>query len=47
MNIVKTRLRNKIKDEFFTDFLMVYIEREVATTISIDSIVDDFRDSKK
>jgi hypothetical protein len=25
----------------------VYIEREVATTISIDSIIDDFRDSKK
>jgi len=47
MNIVKTKLRNKIKDEFLTDSLMVYIEREVATTISIDSIIDDFRDSKK
>jgi hypothetical protein len=47
MNIVKTRLRNKIEDEFLTDSLMVYIEREVATTISIDSIIDDFRDSKK
>jgi len=47
MNIVKTRLRNKIEDEFLTDFLMVYIEREVAATISIDSIIDDFQDSKK
>ncbi|XP_062147873.1 uncharacterized protein LOC133856850 [Alnus glutinosa] len=47
MNIVKTRLRNKIEDEFLMDSLMVYIEREVATTISIDSIIDDFRDSKK
>jgi hypothetical protein len=47
MNIVKTRLRNKIEDEFLTDSLMVYIEREVAATISIDSIIDDFRDSKK
>jgi hypothetical protein len=47
MNIVKTRLRNKIEDEFLTDSLMVYIEREVAATISIDSIIDDFLDSKK
>jgi hypothetical protein len=46
MNIVKTRLRNKIEDEFLTDSLMVYIEREVAATISIDSIIDGFRDSK-
>jgi len=47
MNIVKTRLRNKIEDEFLMDSLIVYIEREVAATINIDSIIDDFRDSKK
>jgi hypothetical protein len=46
MNIVKIRLRNKIEDEFLMDSLMVYIEREVAATISIDSIIDGFRDSK-
>jgi hypothetical protein len=46
-NIVKTRLRNKIEDEFLTDSPMVYIERKVAATISIDSIIDNFRDSKK
>lgn len=38
INIVKTKLHNKIKDEFFMDSLIVYIEREVAATISIDSI---------
>jgi hypothetical protein len=47
INIVKTRLRNKIEDEFVTDSLMVYIEREVIVTVSIDSIIDDFRDLKK
>jgi len=26
---------------------MVYIEREAVATISIGSIIDDFRDSKK
>jgi len=44
MNIIKTRLCNKIEDELLTDSLMVYIEREVVATISTDSIIDDFRD---
>jgi hypothetical protein len=44
MNIVKTRLRNKIEDEFLTDSLILYIEKEIAATLSTDSIIDDFRD---
>jgi hypothetical protein len=44
MNIIKTRLRNKIEDEFLTDSLMLYIEKEIAATLSIDSIIDDFQD---
>jgi hypothetical protein len=47
MNIVEIRLCNKIKYEFLTNFLMVYIEREVDAIISIDSIIDNFQDSKK
>jgi hypothetical protein len=47
MDIVKIRLRNKIEDKFLTDSLMVYIEREVAATISIYSIIDDFLGFKK
>jgi hypothetical protein len=47
MNIVKTRLRNKIEDEFLTISLMLYIEREIAATFSTDSIIDDFRDMKE
>jgi hypothetical protein len=46
MKIVKTRLRNKIEDEFLIDSLMLYIEREIAATFSTDSIIDDFRDMK-
>jgi hypothetical protein len=46
MKIVKTRLRNKIEDEFLMDSLMLYIEREIAATFSIDSIIDDFRNMK-
>jgi hypothetical protein len=44
MNIIKTRLRNKIEDEFLTDSLMLYIEKEIVATLSTDSIIDDFRD---
>jgi hypothetical protein len=44
MNIIKTRLRNKIEDEFLTDSLMLYIEKETGATLNIDSIIDDFWD---
>ncbi|KDO36628.1 hypothetical protein CISIN_1g039933mg, partial [Citrus sinensis] len=44
MRIVKTRLRNKIEGEFLTDSLIMYIEREIAEKLSIESIVNKFRD---
>jgi hypothetical protein len=43
MNIIKTMLHNKIEDEFLTDFLMLDIEKEIAATLSTDSIIDDFQ----
>ena len=47
MRIVKTRLRNKIEDEFLTDSLIMYIEREIEKKLSIESIVNEFRDMKE
>ncbi|XP_052295941.1 uncharacterized protein LOC107178787 isoform X4 [Citrus sinensis] len=47
MRIVKTRLRNKMEDEFLTDSLIMYIEREIAEKLSIESIVNEFRDMKE
>jgi len=47
MRIVKTRLHNKMEDDFLTNSLIMYIEREIAKTLSIDSIIDDFRDLKE
>ncbi|CAL8990007.1 unnamed protein product [Prunus brigantina] len=47
MRIIKTRLRNKMEDEFLTDSLIMYIEREIAEKFSIDSIIDGFRDMKE
>ncbi|KAM6582276.1 hypothetical protein CsatB_009281 [Cannabis sativa] len=42
MKIIKTRLRNKIEDDFLANNLVVYIEREIAETFDLDSILDDF-----
>jgi len=42
MNIVKIRHCNKIKDEFQTDSLMLYVEREISAKFSINSIIYDF-----
>jgi len=42
MKLVKTRLRNKIGDAFLRDYLVVYIEKELAATISSDDIIDSY-----
>ena len=47
IKVVKTNLRNKMENDFLTDFLMLYIEKDIASTFSLDSIVDDFEDLKK
>jgi hypothetical protein len=43
MNIIKTKLRNKIADEFLMDSLILYIEKEIVATLYTNSIIDDFR----
>ncbi|KAG6730512.1 hypothetical protein I3842_01G083800 [Carya illinoinensis] len=42
MKIVKTRLRNKIEDEFLANNLVVYIERKIAKNFDLNSILDNF-----
>ena len=44
MKVVKTNLRNKMENDFLKDFLMLYIEKDIASTFSSDSIIDDFED---
>jgi hypothetical protein len=43
MKIIKNKLRNKMKAEFLADSMSVYIEREIAATISWDTIIDEFK----
>ncbi|XP_042401409.1 uncharacterized protein LOC121991479 [Zingiber officinale] len=47
MNIMKTRLRSKMEDTFLLDALMVYIEREIARSVSIEAIIKDFKNLKE
>ena len=47
MKVVKTNLRNKMENDFLTDSLMLYIEKDIVSTFSLDSIVDDFENLKE
>ena len=44
---MKTRLRNKMADDYLTNSLLLYIEREIVEEFDIDAIINDFRDSKE
>jgi hypothetical protein len=46
MKHVKTVFRNKIKEEFLMDSMMMYIERELVEDIDSDSIIDEFYSTK-
>jgi len=42
IKIVKTRLRNRMEDDFLANYLIVYIEKEIVERFTIDMIIDDF-----
>ncbi|KAL7154807.1 hypothetical protein ABFS83_03G028000 [Erythranthe nasuta] len=42
MKLTKTKLRNKMEDEFLGDCMLLHIERDIADTFSTDSIIEDF-----
>ena len=46
MKLVKTRLRNKMGDEFMRDCLIIYIEKEIAMEFTTDTLIDNFYDMK-
>ncbi|KAI3457225.1 hypothetical protein Pfo_013888 [Paulownia fortunei] len=47
MKFVKTRLENKMEDDFLASSLLIYIKKEIAQTFSIDSIINEFDIMKK
>ena len=47
MKLVKTRLRNKMEDDFLTSYMIAYIEKDIAQTFIVDSIIDEFNTMKE
>ena len=47
MKVVQTNIRNKMKNDFLTDSLMLYIENDIVLTFSLDSVIDDFENLKE
>ncbi|XP_057453425.1 TMV resistance protein N-like [Lotus japonicus] len=47
MKIIKTRLRNKMEADYLADSMIVHIERDIATSFSSDSLIDDFKSLKE
>jgi hypothetical protein len=46
MKFAKTRLCNWMKDDFLTNYLIVYIEKEIVEKFTINMIIDDFYSMK-
>ena len=46
MNIVKSVLRNKMGDEFMSDCLICYVEKDIFSTITNDDVIDLFKKMK-
>jgi hypothetical protein len=42
MKIVKTKLRNRMEDDFLVNYLIVYIKKEIVEKFTIDMIIDYF-----
>ena len=47
MNLLKTRLHNKMDNDFFTNCMVIYIEREIVDSIDVDSIIDEFDEKSR
>ena len=46
MKLLKTRLRNRMEDEFLADNMIVYIKKEIARNFTIEMIMDEFYSMK-
>ena len=42
MKLVKTRLRNRMRDDFLRHYMVVYIGKEIAAKITSDEIINLF-----
>jgi len=43
IKIIKNRLRNKMEVKFLTSSMMICIKRDIVTSFSSDSVIEDFK----
>ena len=48
IKLIKTSLHSKMENEFFffSDSMVIYVEREITDTVDSDSVIDDFYNLK-
>ena len=46
MKLLKTSLRSKMENEFFSNCMVIYVEREITDLVDSDSVIDDFYNLK-
>jgi hypothetical protein len=46
LKIIKSRLRNRMEDDFLADSMLLQIEREIASKIPYEDIIADFKAKK-
>ena len=46
MKLLKTRLRNRMENEFLANNMIIYIEKEIARNFTIEMIIDEFYSMK-
>ena len=46
LKIIKSRLRNRMEDDYLADSMLVQIEREIALKISYDDVIAEFKAKK-
>jgi hypothetical protein len=46
MNVVKKKLRNKMGDQFMSDCLICYMEKDIFSGISNDAVIDLFKEDE-
>ena len=46
MNVTKTKFRNKMQDKFLMNAMMLFFEKDIVVTISMDSIINNFESLK-
>jgi ribosomal protein L31E len=42
IKLIKTRIRNKMRDDFLRSYMIIYIEKELAAKISSHDIIEVF-----